>query len=131
VGLLVRAAALEQVGGFDPLFFMYFEEVDLCRRLAACGWETWYEPAATVVHHRSRSADLDVAAKDRRYYTSKYRYVARYWGTAAARAVRLAAAALFAGELAVQALRRDRRLAARFRALVRWHLQPKPCASES
>jgi GT2 family glycosyltransferase len=129
--LLARTTALEQVGGFDPLFFMYFEEVDLCRRLAAHGWETWYEPAATVVHHRSRSADLDVAAKDRRYYTSKYRYVARYWGAAAARALRLAAAVFFAGELAAQTLRRDARLAARYRALVRWHVHPVPCASES
>jgi N-acetylglucosaminyl-diphospho-decaprenol L-rhamnosyltransferase len=72
--LLVRREAFDAVGGFSPRFFMYFEEVDLARRLAALGWETWYEPAATVVHHHGRSADQDVAARDRHYYGSKYRY---------------------------------------------------------
>ena len=122
--LLLRTAAFREVGGFDPAFFMYFEEVDLARRLAARGWECWYEPAAVVVHHSSRSADQDIAARDRRYYTSKYRYVERYFGAAAARAVRLAGGAAFGAEWAVQALRRDPILARRYAALARWHLGP-------
>jgi N-acetylglucosaminyl-diphospho-decaprenol L-rhamnosyltransferase len=123
--LLLRTAAFREVGGFDPAFFMYFEEVDLARRLAARGWECWYEPAAVVVHHSSRSADQDVAARDRRYYASKYRYVARYFGPAAARVVRLAGGAAFGAEWAIQALRRDPAQARRYAALTRWHLAPE------
>ncbi|HVG98086.1 MAG TPA: glycosyltransferase family 2 protein [Chloroflexota bacterium] len=122
--LLLRTAAFAAVGGFDPEFFMYFEEVDLARRLAARGWECWYQPAAVVVHHSSRSADQDIASRDRRYYTSKYRYVARYWGPAAAGAVRLTGGAAFGAELAIQALRRDPPLVRRYAALTRWHLTP-------
>lgn len=48
--LAVRRTAFEQVGGFDPSFFMYGEEVDLCYRLQAAGWEVHFTPAATVVH---------------------------------------------------------------------------------
>ena len=120
--MLVRTALLRRVGGFDPRFFMYFEEVDLSQRLAARGWETWYEPAATVVHAHSQSADQDLAAKDRRYYSSKYRYAARYFGTTTAGALRLACAAAFAAELAVQRARADAALTQRYAALLRWHL---------
>jgi GT2 family glycosyltransferase len=120
--LLGRVAALREVGGFDPTFFMYFEEVDLARRLASRGWETWYEHAAEVAHYHSRSADQDLSAKDRRYYRSKYRYAARYFGRTSARALRLWSAALFAAELALQRRRGDAALVQRYRALVRWHL---------
>lgn len=120
--LLARVSALRSVGGFDPAFFMYFEEVDLCRRLAARGWETWYEPGAAVTHHHSRSADQDLASKDRHYYRSKYRYAARYFGRTTARAIRLASAAQFALELALQRRRRDTALVKRYAKLLRWHL---------
>ena len=120
--LLGRTAALRSVGGFDPTFFMYFEEVDLARRLAACGWETWYEHGAEVTHHHSRSADQDLAAKDRRYYRSKYRYAARYFGSTTARLLRSWSLGQFMVELAIQRARRDRAMIQRYDALVRWHL---------
>ena len=48
--LAIRRAAFDAVGGFDPAFFMYYEEVDLSYRLAAAGWETHFTPSANVVH---------------------------------------------------------------------------------
>jgi len=48
--LLVRRAAMEAVGGFDPGFFLYVEDVDLGSRLRAAGWRLRYEPAAVVEH---------------------------------------------------------------------------------
>jgi len=120
--LLGRVAALRGVGGFDSDFFMYFEEVDLARRLAAHGWETWYEPAAQLTHGHGKSADQDVAARDRMYYGSKYRYAARYFGRTNARLLRLSGAALLAVELALQRRRGNRAGVERYQALVRWHL---------
>lgn len=49
-GMMLRAAALRQVGAFDPAFFMYCEDLDLCRRLTSAGFEARYEPAATMWH---------------------------------------------------------------------------------
>lgn len=48
--MLVRRDAFEAVGGFDEDYFMYVEDVDLCWRLRAAGWDVRYEPAAGVVH---------------------------------------------------------------------------------
>jgi GT2 family glycosyltransferase len=48
--LLMRRDAVLAVGGFDESYFMYYEEVDLCRRLAQAGYETLYVPAAAIVH---------------------------------------------------------------------------------
>jgi GT2 family glycosyltransferase len=53
--LLVRTAALREVGGFDPAFFMYGEDLDLCRRLREAGWRGLYLPAARVVHRKGEA----------------------------------------------------------------------------
>ena len=51
---LVRRDALEEAGGMDAGYFMYSEEVDLCRRLTQLGWRVLYEPAASVLHHEGK-----------------------------------------------------------------------------
>jgi GT2 family glycosyltransferase len=48
--ILIRRTALLEVGGFDPLFFMYGEDDDLCRRLRAAGWKIGFVPDAVVQH---------------------------------------------------------------------------------
>jgi GT2 family glycosyltransferase len=48
--MLIRRAALDQVGGFDERYWMYMEDLDLCFRFAEAGWATWYEPSVTVIH---------------------------------------------------------------------------------
>jgi GT2 family glycosyltransferase len=47
---IIRAEALADVGNFDPRFFLYYEEVDLCRRMKQKGYSVWYWPDVTVVH---------------------------------------------------------------------------------
>ncbi len=53
---LYRRSALNEVGLFDPKFFMYCEDVDLGIRLKAKGWECWYVPGAVVTHLYSQSS---------------------------------------------------------------------------
>lgn len=48
--LMVRAETLAQAGGFDDRFFMYCEEIDLCQRIRAAGWEIYCVPRAEIVH---------------------------------------------------------------------------------
>jgi N-acetylglucosaminyl-diphospho-decaprenol L-rhamnosyltransferase len=54
---LARREAWDDVGGFDSTFFMYLEDVDLCRRLRDKGWSVAYEPAAQVTHIQGVSTD--------------------------------------------------------------------------
>ena len=49
--LLVRGECLQELGGLDENFFLYYEDVDLCRRARERGWSVWYEPNLAVVHH--------------------------------------------------------------------------------
>jgi GT2 family glycosyltransferase len=47
---IIRAEALQASGPFDPRFFLYYEEVDLCMRIKAKGYSIWYWPDISVVH---------------------------------------------------------------------------------
>jgi GT2 family glycosyltransferase len=47
---IIRAEALRKVGFFDPEFFLYSEEVDLCRRIQNAGYQIMYWPDITVIH---------------------------------------------------------------------------------
>jgi GT2 family glycosyltransferase len=49
--LLVRGDCWRQLGGFDKDFFLYYEDVDFCRRAKAAGWSVWFEPRLHAVHH--------------------------------------------------------------------------------
>lgn len=54
--LAIRREALEQVGLFDERFFMYFEDVDWCRRAWEAGWEAHYVPQAQVIHYHQQQS---------------------------------------------------------------------------
>jgi GT2 family glycosyltransferase len=83
----VRRTALERVNGFDEGFFMYCEDMDLCRRLREAGYGLWYVPEAEVEHVGGASAPrtdlLPVLARSRIRYAAKHR---GRWGTLSERA---------------------------------------------
>ena len=54
--LLINSRANRQVGGFDEIFFLYGEDLDLCLRVARAGWEIWYYGECSIVHHKGQSA---------------------------------------------------------------------------
>ena len=62
--LLLRREMLEELGGFDPGFRLYGEDIDLCYRAAKAGWERWYVPDAVVTHAHA-------AVTDRRFLTRR------------------------------------------------------------
>jgi GT2 family glycosyltransferase len=47
---IIRHEALRAVGPFDERFFLYYEEVDLCRRFQAASWQVWYRPDIVIRH---------------------------------------------------------------------------------
>jgi GT2 family glycosyltransferase len=55
--ILLRRTMLEEIGGWDPGFRMYCEDIDLNYRAALAGWERWYVPAAVVRHEYAAVID--------------------------------------------------------------------------
>jgi N-acetylglucosaminyl-diphospho-decaprenol L-rhamnosyltransferase len=101
--LLVRRAALEQVGGFDEGFFMYSEEVDWCRRAVDAGWHIAYLPSVQVVHYEGKSSEQVVAARHIRFHTSRVRYFRKHHGPIAAEVLRVCLLCMFAFEWVMEA----------------------------
>ncbi|SFN11957.1 N-acetylglucosaminyl-diphospho-decaprenol L-rhamnosyltransferase [Pseudonocardia ammonioxydans] len=76
--LLLRRTALDSVDGFDPRYFMYFEDVDLGERLTLAGWRNIYVPSAEVVHVGGVSTGKpEVSARMlAEHHRSAYRFLA-------------------------------------------------------
>lgn len=54
--MLFPRAAFERVRGFDERFFLYYEDVDICRRLHAAGYRVVATPAAQAIHEAQRAS---------------------------------------------------------------------------
>jgi N-acetylglucosaminyl-diphospho-decaprenol L-rhamnosyltransferase len=88
--MLLRREAFEEVGGFDPSYFMYCEDIDLCRRLAEAGWSSVYVPSAVVTHTGGHATSRQHTRMLREHHVSLYRYLSRQyagWRHAPLRAV--------------------------------------------
>lgn len=78
---MVRRRAIEEAGGlFDEQFPIFFNDVDICRRIYDAGWSIWYFPCAEVLHHGGASTSQArpemIAASHlglSRYYGKHYR----------------------------------------------------------
>jgi N-acetylglucosaminyl-diphospho-decaprenol L-rhamnosyltransferase len=123
--MFFRADAFRAAGGFDERFYMYLEDVDVCRRLADLGWKCAFLPDAWLTHLENASTS-DVP--ERRIYQharSRSLYARKHHGAAGEAATRALTAGLYAGRIgASRALGRDPAERARFAAHVRAALAP-------
>jgi GT2 family glycosyltransferase len=83
----VRGEVFEGVGLLDEKFFMYYEDVEFCRRVRRKGWRIRHEPVARVVHLRGKSSPVKKCTEERlrrpRYfYSSRKTYYRRAYGPA-------------------------------------------------
>ena len=73
--LLLRREAMDELGGYDPGFRLYGDEIDLAYRAHKAGWERWYVPEAVVIHDHQ-------AVTDHRFFTRRtlwhWRSIARF-----------------------------------------------------
>jgi N-acetylglucosaminyl-diphospho-decaprenol L-rhamnosyltransferase len=75
--VLVRREAFENIGGFDPRFFMYFEDVDLGERLGRAGYVNIYVPSAGVTHIGGQSTRRYSQRMLAVHHRSAYLYLAK------------------------------------------------------
>lgn len=95
--MLVRREAAAGVNYLDSDFFVYYDECDLCRRLADAGWRTLYVPAARAVHHDQLATDLGAGLpRIVEFHRNRDLYMRKHGSAAAAFAVRFLTAWAYA-----------------------------------
>ena len=72
--MLVPRRVIEQVGGLDEEFFLFWEDADWCRRISDAGYTIWCVPAATIVHHEGGTRHGWSTRTIRSFHASAYRY---------------------------------------------------------
>src|SRR3954452_11982031 len=87
--MLVRRSAAEEVGFFDPEFFVYSDEVDFCKRLADAGWHTLYVPHARAVQHEQRMTGTAPQRRIVEFSRNRDRYMRKHHSWVSAMAVRM------------------------------------------
>lgn len=86
--LLIRTELMKSLDGFDPQFFLYWEEMDLCKRAENLGFETWAIGNALTQHVGGASSPRDSTRIGgciaKHYYQSRYYYMNKHHGAFAA-----------------------------------------------
>lgn len=99
---MIRTELMKRLNGFDPRFFLYWEETDLCKRAEDMGFETWALGTA-LAHHVGGASSLPSDTRiggciAKHYFQSRYYYMVKHHG-------RLAATIAEVGELVLLSLR--------------------------
>lgn len=78
--MLIRRAPYEEIGGMDESYFMYSEDVELCKALHDHGWVVMYQPTAKVIHLGGGSSKHRRPQREADLYQSKVSYYRRHHG---------------------------------------------------
>lgn len=73
--LLIRGSVFRELGGFDEGYFMYFEDVDLGRRVGDAGYRNVYAPSAIITHSGAHATSSSGRVMIRAHHASAYRYL--------------------------------------------------------
>jgi GT2 family glycosyltransferase/thioesterase domain-containing protein len=98
---MVRREVIDQLGGMDESYFLYYEETDFCRKVKAAGWTVWYVPDSRVMHIAGQSTGVTTQRdRPRRlpdyWFESRRRYFAKHHGLRYAIATDVAALCAYA-----------------------------------
>ncbi len=76
--LMVRKDVIDQIGFLDEAFFLYGEEVDLCKRISDAGWNIYFTPDAQIVHYDKQSSRLHVQRNLAQQYKARLLYYQKH-----------------------------------------------------
>ncbi len=78
--LVIRRSLFTALGGFDPAFFLYYEDVDLCARAATAGFSCYYLAEAHAIHIGRASSAQDPGATLALHLRSRILYARKHFG---------------------------------------------------
>ena len=111
--MVVKREALDDVGLLDERFFLYWEDVDWCKRMWNKGWKVTYYPRATIQHTVGGSSENNLIRSIFEFHKSAYAYFVRYYKSPKLFIKPLIITGLslrFCGVLLLQSLRRVARI---------------------
>lgn len=77
--IFIKAELFNEIHGFDKDYFMFYEEVDLCKRVTNKGYKIIYYPKYSIHHIGSVSGKKDYTLYTIRTYSSKYIYISKHY----------------------------------------------------
>ncbi len=129
--LLVRKSVYDQLGGFDPKLFIYYEDVDWCKRIGDAGYAVYYVPDSKIMHLWQR---ITKVISDRSYKASqdslRY-YFKKHHGSIALVIIQLLLIMKETAFLAVSLLRRDKAMLQFHRKMMSNIFSPLPTITKS
>ena len=78
--LMVRREAIERVGTLDEGFFIYFEEIDWCRRMRNAGWTIMYYHVPEIIHHTAKSVVQEYERMTIIWHKSRFYFYRKNYG---------------------------------------------------
>jgi GT2 family glycosyltransferase len=78
--LLVRQELIQQIGGMDEIFFIYYDDTDFCLRTRNAGWKVYYLPSASVIHHMSKGVGQFSNFLYPKIFESELYFFKKYYG---------------------------------------------------
>jgi O-antigen biosynthesis protein len=78
--MLVKKEVLDKVGGFDEIFFMYGEDVDLSYRIQKAGYKNYYYADSSIIHFKGESTRKGSMNYVRMFYTAMSVFVKKHYG---------------------------------------------------
>ena len=82
--MMLRTSYMKQVGYLDERFFMYAEDLDWCKRFREAGYQVWYFPEITIIHHKYKSgiktqSPLTALQSKRHFYNTMIQYYDKHY----------------------------------------------------
>ncbi len=76
--MMIKWDTIEEIGLLDTRFFMYCEDIDICKRAKDYGWKVMYFPEAMVSHRIGAASDRDPITAIRRHHRSMFKYYMKH-----------------------------------------------------
>lgn len=71
---MIRKEIFERIGFFDENFYIWFEEVDFCKRVKNCGGKIYYTSEAEIIHHQGQSFKQILSLQKQKIFNRSLRY---------------------------------------------------------
>jgi hypothetical protein len=79
--MFIRRSVYEKIGGFDPDFFMYGEDLDLCYRCQKAGFKVYYFHETEIIHYKGESTKRSRIDETKVFYNAMHLFVKKHFSS--------------------------------------------------